>query len=152
MRPGLEGPVVGNLPPQVRAHVLGTGDDPHPAQIESICVPARTDGKIIMLAARGVPLTGILESLKIIIRQLKHHTMQHADIFRRTRTVLQIKTVILTLGVVKQRKEPYHRLIHPGLSGENPAISLNSSPVIYAMQSGPLGSAFLDHVLPEIVY
>jgi hypothetical protein len=62
--------LIGKLPPQISVHVLRIRDDSDSAKIESVCIPAGSDGGIRMVRGLRVPDACRLQQIELRILQL----------------------------------------------------------------------------------
>lgn len=125
--------LIGKLPPQISVHVLRIRDDSDSAKIESVCIPAGSDGGIRMVRGLRVPDACRLQQIELRIRDLKMDIAKITGIGRTSSPMVGICKLILPPAVMEESEETHYRDVRSGLLGQQKSVLFDPPPVVRAM-------------------
>lgn len=141
---------IGNFRAERSAHELRTRNQSDSTQIESICIPTRADGRVVVAITIRVPNAGVLKQVEILIRQLEALTSQARGVVSASFSVTRVPSIVQASAIVEDGEQPDDVNLCPGARCQNQPIPFDSAPVIGAMNRkwiavGPRGY----HIRPE---
>src|SRR5262245_45067346 len=96
-----------NRPPELRAHVSGLRSHAHSPEIESVCVPASANCRILTQLAMGVPCASVVEKLEARVAQLEQHTTQPGSVSCPTCAVSIVPTIVLSSRIMENGEQAH---------------------------------------------
>lgn len=147
---GLDGATICYLASEIGAHERCTGSDADSAQVESVCIPARRDGRVVMVLAVGVPDTCVTEKLEAVV--VKHVCAPANSLgkFCTSRSVAIIPAIVLTAAVVEDGEQTNNSDVGLYARGEQETIPLDAPPVVWAVHRVARRIKLTGDELPEL--
>lgn len=133
MQPRLNDAMLSDLCSEGCAHVGGIRNHPCTTQIQPIGIPAGADGWIIVMMAVGVPNTGVMQEVELVIRQFEPGTADTGSKRGSSAAMVRIETIIQALAVVEEGKQSHHRKDRPRTGRQDARVPFDPAPMIRSM-------------------
>lgn len=131
IHPRLRCSIIGDFCSEGGAHERGIRDNPHSTNVESIRIPAGSNGGIIVMMTFGMHLAGKLEELEVFVGNVEQLSPELAGELGTSGSVPWIRAFVDSPAVVKQREESNNVYERTGSRSKNTGIPLDPEPVIW---------------------